>query len=75
MNFFAENRCRALLVIDNEPIRRQVELELQTLRVAIEECEEKIRRHEMLDLPAFRQRMAVDWAFSHWLTLAASMGS
>jgi hypothetical protein len=62
MNSFVESRCRALLVIDNEPIRQGVEMELQTLRVAIEECEEKIRRHEMLDLPAFRQRMAVECA-------------
>jgi hypothetical protein len=62
MNPFVENRCRVLLVIDNEPIRQGVELELQTLRLAIEECEEKIKRHEMLDLPAFRQRMAVECA-------------
>jgi hypothetical protein len=62
MNLFDENRCRALLVIDNEPIRQGVELELQTLRAAIEECEEKIRRHEMLDLPAFRQWLAVECA-------------
>jgi hypothetical protein len=51
--------CWALLVIDNEPIRRQAELELQTVREAMEQCEEKITRHETLDLPAFRQWMAV----------------
>ena len=62
MSFFDENRCRDLLVIDNEPIRRQVELELQTVRAAIEECEKKISRHEILDLPAFRQWMAVECA-------------
>ena len=62
MNFFAENRCRVLLVIDNEPIRRRVELELQTVRAAIDEYEAKIRRHETLDLPAFRQWMAVECA-------------
>jgi hypothetical protein len=53
------SRCRALLVIDNEPIRTEVELELQTVREAIEQCEEEITRHETLDLPAFRQWMAV----------------
>ncbi len=60
MNLIAENRCRELLVIDNEPIRRAIELELRTVRAAIEECEEKIRRHETLDLPAFRQWMALE---------------
>ena len=49
----------ALLVIDNEPIRRQLELELQVVREAIEGCEAEIERHETLDLPAFRQWMAV----------------
>jgi hypothetical protein len=49
----------ALLVIDNEPIRRKLELELQSVREAIEQCEQEISRHERLDLPAFRQRMAV----------------
>ena len=48
-----------LLVIDNEPIRRQLELELQAVRAAIERCEGEIARHETLDLPAFRQWMAV----------------
>lgn len=48
-----------LLVIDNEPIRKKVELELQTVREAIEQCEQEIARHETLDLPAFRQWMAV----------------
>ncbi len=62
MNSIAENRCRELLVIDNEPIRRAVELELQTVREAIEECEAKIKRHENLDLPAFRQWMALECA-------------
>jgi len=46
-------------VIDNGPIRRQVEGELQSLRRAIDRCEEEILRHETLDLPAFRQWMAV----------------
>jgi hypothetical protein len=56
----ADNRrCLALLVIDNEPIRDQVELELQTVREAIERCEEEIARHQELDLPGFRQWMAV----------------
>jgi hypothetical protein len=50
---------RTLLVIDNGPIRRQVEGELQSLRRAIDRCEEEILRHETLDLPAFRQWMAV----------------
>jgi hypothetical protein len=48
----------ALLVIDNEPIRRQLELELQVVRGAIDGCEAEIARHETLDLPAFRQWMA-----------------
>src|SRR6202040_1704030 len=47
--------CWALLVIDNEPIRRQLEWELQTVRDAIEGCEQEMARHEALDLPAFRQ--------------------
>src|SRR6202521_3698334 len=51
--------CWALLVIDNDPIRRRLELELQTVREAIENCEAKIDRHESHDLPAFRQWMAV----------------
>ena len=62
MNIFAENRCRALMLIDNEPIRRRIESELQVLRAAIEECEEQISRHESFDLPAFRQWMAVECA-------------
>jgi hypothetical protein len=62
MNIFAENRCQSLMVIDNEPIRRRFESELQALRAAIEECEEKISRHESFDLPAFRQWMAAECA-------------
>jgi hypothetical protein len=50
---------RALLVIDNEPIRKQVEVELQSVRALIDRCEQEISRHETLDLPAFRQWMAV----------------
>jgi hypothetical protein len=50
------------MVIDNEPIRRRVESELQALRAAIEECEGQINRHEAFDLPAFRQWMAVECA-------------
>ena len=50
---------RALLVIDNEPIRRRVEVELQSVRTLIDRCEQEIVRHETLDLPAFRQWMAV----------------
>jgi len=49
----------ALLVIDNEPIRRQVELELRSVREVIDRCEQEIVRHETHDLPAFRQWMAV----------------
>jgi hypothetical protein len=49
----------ALLVIDNESIRRDLESELTAVRGAIEDCESEITRHEMLDLPAFRQWMAV----------------
>jgi hypothetical protein len=49
----------ALLVVDNDAIRRQVELELLAIREAIEGCERKIVRHENLDLPAFRQWVAV----------------
>jgi hypothetical protein len=48
-----------LLAIDNEPIRKKVELELQSVREAIERCEKEISRQETLDLPAFRQWMAV----------------
>ena len=51
--------CSALLVVDNDAIRREVEWELRTVREAIERCEEEIARHETLDLPAFRQWMAV----------------
>src|ERR1700693_291940 len=54
--------CRALLVIDNDPIRRRLELELQTVREAIENCEARIERHERHDLPAFRQWIAVQCA-------------
>ncbi len=49
----------ALLVIDNDAIRKNLESELTTVRSAIEDCEEEITRHETLDLPAFRQWMAV----------------
>jgi hypothetical protein len=49
----------ALLVVDNDAIRRQVESELVAVREAIEWCEGKIARHETLDLPAFRQWVAV----------------
>jgi hypothetical protein len=52
-------KLRSLLVVDNDAIRRQVERELRTVREAIEGCEEEITRHETLDLPAFRQWMAV----------------
>jgi hypothetical protein len=62
MKDFAENRCQVLMVIDNEPIRRRIESELQALRSAIEECEQQISRHESFDLPAFRQWMAVECA-------------
>lgn len=48
-----------LLVVDNDAIRRKVELELLAVQEAIEWCEGKIARHEALDLPAFRQWMAV----------------
>jgi hypothetical protein len=59
MSVAVEVASWALLVIDNEPIRRQVEVELQSVRVAIDQCEQEIVRHETLDLPAFRQWMAV----------------
>src|SRR6202162_6150792 len=59
MSVAVEVTSRALSVIDNEPIRRQVEVELQSVRVAIDRCEQEIVRHETLDLPAFRQWMAV----------------
>jgi hypothetical protein len=49
----------SLLVVDNGAIRRQVESELLAVREAIEWCEGKIARHENLDLPAFRQWVAV----------------
>jgi hypothetical protein len=49
----------SLMVVDNDPIRRQVESELLAVREATEWCERKIARHETLDLPAFRQWMAV----------------
>jgi len=55
-----ELRCWTLLVVDNEPIRRQIELELRTVREAIEGCEREIARHERLDLPAFRKWMVVE---------------
>ena len=59
MSVAVEVAGRALSVIDNEPIRRQVEVELQSVRVVIDRCEQEIVRHETLDLPAFRQWMAV----------------
>ena len=59
MSVTVEVASRALSVIDNEPIRRQVEVELQSVRVVIDRCEQEIVRHETLDLPAFRQWMAV----------------
>ena len=46
-------------MVDNVALRREVERELRTIREAIEGCEEEIARHETLDLPAFRQWMAV----------------
>jgi hypothetical protein len=49
----------ALLVIDNDAIRRNLESELLAVRGDIEDCESEITRHETLDLPAFRQWMAV----------------
>ena len=49
----------SLLVVDNDAIRRQVESELLVVREAIEGCEGKIARHETIDLPAFRQWVAV----------------
>jgi hypothetical protein len=52
-------KLRWLLVVDNDVIRRQVEQELRTVREAIENCEEGITRHETLDLPAFRQCIAM----------------
>jgi hypothetical protein len=58
-NTDTSSRVFALLVVDNDAIRRQVEQELRTVREAIERCEEEIARHETLDLPAFRQWMAV----------------
>lgn len=59
MSVTVEVASRVLSVIDNEPIRRQVEVELQSVRVVIDRCEQEIVRHETLDLPAFRQWMAV----------------
>src|ERR1700730_6225464 len=59
MSVTVEVASRVLSVIDNEPIRRQVEVELQSVRVVIDRCEQEIVRHEKLDLPAFRQWMAV----------------
>ena len=49
----------SLLVVDNDAIRRQIESGLLAVREAIEWCEGKIARHENLDLPAFRQWVAV----------------
>jgi len=49
----------ALLVIDNDAIRRDLELKLTAVRGEIEDCEEEITRHETFDLPGFRQWMAV----------------
>jgi hypothetical protein len=49
----------ALLVIDNDAIRSELELELTAVRRDIEDCEVEITRHETFDLPAFRQWMAV----------------
>lgn len=54
-----EVASRALLAIENGPIRKQIEVELQTVREAIDQYEQDIVRHETLDLPAFRQWMAV----------------
>jgi len=54
--------CRTLLVIDNEPIRRGLEFELELVRERVESCEKEIHRHEAIDLPAFRQWVAVHCA-------------
>jgi hypothetical protein len=55
-----DNCSWALLVIDNDAIRSDLELELTAVRGDIEDCEEEIMRHETFDLPAFRQWMAVE---------------
>jgi hypothetical protein len=54
--------CHRLLVIDNESIRRGLEWELRQVRETVESCEQEINRHEAIDLPAFRQWMAVHCA-------------
>lgn len=54
-----EHQFWALLVVDNDAIRREVEGELRSVREAIERSEQEMSRHETLDLPAFRQWMAV----------------
>jgi hypothetical protein len=53
------SRSWALLVVDNDALRRELEIELQRVRDEIEGCEAKIEGHEAHDLPAFRQWMAV----------------
>jgi hypothetical protein len=55
-------RHRWLLVVDNEPIRRELESELQRVRETVESCERQINRYEAIDLPAFRQWMAIHCA-------------
>jgi hypothetical protein len=50
----AQNRCRAMILIDSAPIRSKWENELRELRSRIENLESLIRKFEDLDEPAFR---------------------
>jgi hypothetical protein len=48
------NRCRAIVLLDSEPIRKKWENELSTLRVHIEKLESVIRKFENQDRLAFQ---------------------
>jgi hypothetical protein len=48
------NRCRAIVLIDSEPIRKKWENELSTLRDRIEKLESVIRKFEDQDRVAFQ---------------------
>jgi len=48
------NRCRAIILIDSEPIKAKWENDLSTLRVEINKLESIIRKFEDQDRPAFQ---------------------
>jgi hypothetical protein len=51
---YAQNRCRALVLIDSRPIRNEWERTLRDLTREIEKLEKLIRNHDEVDAPAFQ---------------------